>query len=1052
MPVGNIDSGILFAKTESLTTIGINFQKNQFNVFCICNLFVIVLSTYSYYVIGRFKEELKMLGNNQLSHEEHQLIMAMSEMFQELNQENLPDFQRVATQRVGGRRISNHRANTFIKPDTVNKIKEITIKVLNVLGLFIASVFSLGIFTLIPCYLQFKKIQRLEDSIDGESQGISYKWSQPIYQKNDSDPKNIQSSLQSTKLGQSEKIKEIRAELNGVDDMNELLIQAKVWANADIIDRNLGFGDQDVDSILTNRWVVYLLVKHAGLEYACDQVTAFLSVNSYLKVGRSEACQIKKTDNNAVHHCLLHKDDWTPNDLEEFPNGIDPISLKYLLFHLESNPEAMKHFETLLMIDSEDERCVVANKWLEKSGVEAKKVKAAVFLVDEISRVLEGRYSKVFTPREMSEKVNSTDRIVEDQKYSKTEGVSVITVDKVKSIAIDILKWVGVALASALSFGLVPFGLYIYQHYKIKGLENGTVLPSKTGVKCTYRKPKYKKKEEDRVAQPINKKSLNQLLKLNQVEEDIDTIESLEPLIEGAFIDAFDTLTLSSRGGLHGVVFSKNSKINDLQKVYENWTETYINNKNALYNWIVYQLIPLGSVREDEKTKEHRLHFSEKLSVGFSHSCSIPSRDKKSLADFFLDLNEWTVKGKTERSGIDPISVFWILNQIKESPSAQEALESLLLSALIPDEEQSLKNAKLFISENSEEAKLVKIAYELIGDIGRSFGAIYKNPFYLLWEDLANDDKVSSPLLLKESGGVDVSELGNYVDWIPNLAASPDYPQYPIAQTKSILTPLWKDIHKYRIKDNIKGVADIPRNEEEALKLLSKQYYWIHVNVNDHHDEEGAGCILSALCIYLYQATDAINNINPQNMRDAFSDYLIVLMNGMDNKPTAIEKEKFNYFKREIEQCTKEGDSRPGWTVQEYASWLLTGQSPPYKKIRGHFDMGQLEIDLFCNVFRIGVQVFRGGEPYRLEKGMMLPVRGYGPKTHEQVILFNATGETGEGFSFYALMPKMRSPITTGGVDKRDPPDVVNALSHNRGFWGTNHRKEWGQNIEVHPV
>ncbi|MEM1283477.1 MAG: hypothetical protein AAGG81_07975, partial [Chlamydiota bacterium] len=491
-----------------------------------------------------------------------------------------------------------------------------------------------------------------------------------------------------------------------------------------------------------------------------------------------------------------------------------------------------------------------------------------------------------------------------------------------------------------------------------------------------------------------------------------------------------------------GVVFTRSSKINEMEQVAETWVETYLNNKNTLYNWIAYKLIPMASVRLDEKTKEYRLFFNDKLSVGFSDSCSIPFRDQNRVVDFFLNEDGWSVSGKTERSGIDPVGVYWTIQKLVKYPAAKEALETLLLGDLIPDEHPALSNAKQFVGENGEEASLVMSAYELISDIGRSFGTIYKNPFYQLWDELASSKEAPVPLLKEKAEG-NINQLGRYVDWVPSLSASPDFPVEPLTKVQSVLTPIWKDIHKYRIDKSIKGVDNIPFDRSEALDLLSQQYYWIHINVDDPFDEDGAGCILSALCVYIYQASEKLENINSKDMRDLFSDYLVTLLNTIENKPSEIDRQVYDYFNTEVKKCTKGDGINDGWSLEEYAEWLRNGKSPEGKQIYGHFDMGQLEIDLFCRVFRIGVQVFRGGEPYRLEKGLMLPIRSYGPRTREQVILFNETGVSSDGFSFYALMPKLRSPISYGS--QRDSSEIKSALKHNRDFWERNHEKDWGQ-------
>lgn len=979
-----------------------------------------------------------MFGGRQIDVDEEQLIRSMELWVQERNQYASRQVHPEGN-RSHGRR---YQSNVSSEEGIVDKIKAIGLKVLSVIGLLAASVFSLGLVTLIPCYFQYKKIKCLEQKLSGESAGINYKWSKVLYQRKRSDPREFKCTLDS--------ISEYRG-LNSIDEMEDLLKAVK-GRSVDEVSKQFSRASTFPSlEALSHRWLVYTLVKHAGLEYACDQVTASLILNSELKVGRSEVCEIQKQDDDVVYNRFVHTDGWSPKDLKKLPNGVDPISLKYLLFRIESNPIAQKHFETLLLSEGFDEgnpRFVEAKNWLKNKGELATYVKDAAFLVDEISRSLEDRYPKTLPPRKASESKNAKELGVDFEQYLQSKDFSGDWLDKIRATAFEALKWIGIVFASALSLGLLPFGAYIYQHYRIRGLQNGSVTPKHKGAKSQYQSPKYKKKDQDPVGRPIDKKGLSEFLRSSESNSSIENISSLEPLVEGAFVYAYKDLLEFNKLKKLGVIFNRSPKINDMQRIADNWVETYVNNKNALYNWIVYQLIPKGTVRRDDKTKDYRLFFNNNLSVGFSHSCSIPFRDQNRVVDFFLNEDEWSVNGKTERSGIDPTAVYWLLQKIDNYPAAREALETLLLSALIPNDHESLRQAKQLIGENGEEAILVKCAYELISDIGRSFGSIYKNTFYMMWDELSNEKSDELPLL-KEGGGVDINELGKFVEWIPALSASPEFPVYPLVQAQSVLTPIWKDIHKYRIERSVKSVDMVPVDESQALDLLSQQYYWIHVNVDDDSDADGAGCILSALCIYLYQATDDLQNMNPGGMREAFSDYLITLLNAMENKPTAIDRETYEYFRAEVEQCTKGNGYNQGWTVREYANWLLTGISPGGKKNRGHFDMGQLEIDLFCKVFRIGVQVFRGGEPYRLENGLMLPVRSYGPRTREQVILFNATGRTSEGFSFYALMPRLRSPVTFGDSDLIDPPDVQNALRHNRAFWGANHGKEWGQEIEV---
>ncbi|MEC7840430.1 MAG: OTU domain-containing protein [Chlamydiota bacterium] len=917
----------------------------------------------------------------------------------------------------------------------VKNVASVCVGIFTYLSLIFVNLATIGLFTLVGCFFQSRKITALKNKNVQSKSTLRYQWVKNLYPVvREPESQNASYADPNARTVMEDKV-----------SMNELISEGFDWAFEDILKNQpdallntsskiYANGSDNVDYTYKNNmnavynWMVYKLIKNAGVEVACDQKTAFVRFNNYLKVGASKALHVKDDTTQKSHVFFMHDDEWSPNK-EKFPHGIDPLSVKYLLDDLSET----KQLETLLLqglIPDDNARLVQALNYLEGDEITHKKVRDAFLLIEEMGRAIGDRYHSILMAR-WQVKANNASLSPTSPKTIKTPKREVIdlrdkkkntlTWRKVKRIALGVIYTVGAFVINLLTFGTLTLAYSIYMNKSIKALSLSSFNDSYP-EDSFFRAPKYTKKSEDPNFIQGNLSSIEKIVTDFDASASFTEIDSMDTLIQAIFSESVRELLAKADVNENNLVFNRSRKIQEQHQILGNWVDTYSENKKAVYQWMVYQLIKRASLRETEE-EVYRLYFNENLSVGNSRPCEIPDEGTDQKIAFFLNNDAWTPRDETLRNGVEPVSVKWVLERIKDSPLAVQVLEGLLLSALIPQEEEIFSTINMFTAHNSEESKLVMLAYEMVSDLAVSIGYNFRDTLFLEWDDFA-EDETADPIL-KEDGGIPFENLYKEIPWTLSDAALVYFPVDEFVKTQTLLTPIWESIHAYRINQNVSKIETLPRSDESAcLRTLSQQYYWIHYNVDD------SGCLFSALAVQLFQAANRRSDIDAQSIKNCMASLLEnLLYHAKDDNFPKLDKQLLNSI---IEE-------QPAWNVEDYIQWLRTGLSPEAKAVRGHFNMGDLELNIFCRTFGIGVHVFCGGDTYRLENGLMMPNKCFGPNTKEKFILFNKPG-----FSFYALSPRLRE-----AREEIDSESIKSALQHNRKFWRKNHQKDWNERITM---
>jgi hypothetical protein len=967
-------------------------------------------------------------------------------IFEDYLQQELPE----PTRRRPRRFILNHKA-----------VKTLT-KILSILSTFIFAVVTLGTFTLVGSFFQKRKMMKMEPN--SPSSKKQYQWVKPLIKKNANDPDTIEGEYLKTEIvrdAQGRMVLERRAPkkvattkeaavLFDKKNMSDLIKGLFDWAFDDIKKKaksrlaydeltstfREGSAANAPNCSLDNvkealyHWMIFFLAKNGGLETSCDKSSRWLVINQSLKIAPSEACHVLTEDGLSTKTFFLNEDEWSPSPEAGVNEGIDPISLKWIIGRLSDDHAVLKHLETLLLeplISDNDQNLKKAKQFLQRDGKKSQLVKYALALVHDMSKVLRTNFSKTIEEcwrgKEIGNRTKTRSTSKKIVKYPSfttpiTWNKETRRLQRVQQIAIKIVAVVGYALGNLLTLGMLSFAVTIYQHEKLNSLK-ATKEKNDDPLNITkmWIKSQYEKKVEDPDEIPVNEDRLGEVIAPKEA-NDVDTMGGL---ITASFDHTFKSLLEMSSKKVWNVHFNSSSKIfNETIQVEGGYGYRYQDNMNSVYNLMVFNLLEAGGLIQE--AGDHRVKFNDHLSVGYSKPCRVQNRENNSQVTFFLNNDAWTPLQNDNveaLNGVDPIGAKWIIEKLKNNTTALNHLKVLLLNGLIPDASDYLTQAKYFIVDD-ERGHLVKTAYELISTMALVVAKKYSPIIQERWDALTNDDTPEDPL--QKEGVFVLNPNGNEEEWMPPSYLPNDFLVEEIIKTKTLITPIWKEIDQVKLADD--EIEDrenkiLPLDISHALEFLSRQYYWIHAGIQTH------GCLLSALTTHLYQGSEeGNNNFDPSTIKNAMAEYLIQQPEG---------------FEAEISQSTA-FRNRQGWTVDEYYNWLITGGSPPGKKARTNQDMGDLEMELFSKTFDIQLAVFELGKPYLLLDGLMVPNRTFGPNTKEKFILLNKPG-----FTFYALMPRCRD------SKEGDREEIKESLKHVHDFWGENNRTEYGSRIYARP-
>lgn len=886
------------------------------------------------------------------------------------------------------------------------KILRIALQIVGIISIVFINVATLGFFTVFGAALQRIKIHNIQKNkfLNTLNKDQFHQWIPPLSNCR----KNVPISNEFSK------------KMDGFHEMGELISASLEWAFNDIqqskpiafLNKSKSILKQSKGKYLYHSnmnavhcWMVYLMIKNAGLEYACDQTTLFVKLNNTLKVSSSKTCQVKYK--NKIRVFYPHKDEWTPPN-ESFYFGVDPVSVKLILEELKFNQGAINQLELLLLqglISDSNQDLNSIKKNINADIQNNIHVKNAYVLIHEIASVLEEKYHseliakwEKLTDNQLENPAPAKKIYLPERKFEQELNLFFLKQmrlrDKIIAISTKIFVSIGIIFFNIITLGSITFICCVYQNKEINILRE-KLLKNQKSINSIFIKEKYDKSKSDLKYIRGDSKGLKALYKNIKVHDYTNTDQEMDALMQEAFKNSFNELLELSKKTKYDLVFNKSSKILHQHQVLEHWVDVYADNKNAVYLWMIYKLILQAALKK--KNDDYALIFSKNLSVCNSRPCHIPKDEEHNDEFFFLNQDSWTPKNNISLYGVEPVSIKWLLEKIKKNSSELELLEILLLKALIPENSKILKSAICQSNNSWHDLKHVFLAYELIENLAIVVSDNFKNSFFNMWDELTED--CSEEPLSKLADSASIKLTGQEKKWeIPSIIIRENL-YSAILKTQKLISPIWDDIHKYRINKNIRKIRNLPLEFREALKYLSSQYYWNHDDINQ------VGCLFSSLTIHLLQSKGSISAMNPQDITATLAEYLNDLLRKKANSTlTENEKENYCFFEIEIPQATKQQlHQYSGWTIQEYIHWLRTSESPIGKGNRNHYDMGDLEIELFVKVFNIGIQVFISGQEYRLDNGLMMPLKVFGPNTKEKFILYNSPG-----FSFLPLMPKLK--------------------------------------------
>lgn len=140
-------------------------------------------------------------------------------------------------------------------------------------------------------------------------------------------------------------------------------------------------------------YMVYDLISQAGLEHdACEGHVLNLN-NALLQIGYSDPFNVlsrkKPSDPLEARTFYKHLDAWTPKEIDNFPTGIDPISVKWILERL--NPEAKEHLKYLILdalIPNTNEKLALAKIYSSSRSENGNLVRIAHLLIKDMAKAI----------------------------------------------------------------------------------------------------------------------------------------------------------------------------------------------------------------------------------------------------------------------------------------------------------------------------------------------------------------------------------------------------------------------------------------------------------------------------------------------------------------------------------------------------------------------------------------------------------------------------------------------------------------------------------------
>jgi len=735
------------------------------------------------------------------------------------------------------------------------KARKIALKVLNYVGLIIANVLTFGTLSLVCSILKYKKIKKLEAQLPSNKPSrvpgdtLPYRWVEPIYQKGAHDKDSIEGEFRNLTQARvpASKVAEI---LHGKGTIEALIEETFDWAA-----ENLGINEtvNTAHKEALHHWMIYLLVQNAGLGVACDQVTRSVVFNESLSCGPSEACHVFGDDGKIKHTFYRNIDEWTPKADSQVIEGVDPVSLKWVLEKIKGNPVALGHLRALLLQvihPANDLNVEAAHRFISNKTEASRLVHTAYILIHNLSKVMEENFSKPLQSKwdACSANIAVQAEIHPTKGVPKPDWVADATSPinrtslhkKVHKLALTILAIIGIAIVNVLTLGFLTAGSYVYQVSRQKKLEKqirrlGPLVaePNNT-ASDVWVKPLYNKTDQDPSSIQIQDVNMAAML-----QGDYKELNNMSDLLERTFSHGFNDLIKKSNRGVYGIRFNKSKKI------YKEYVQQQgINvlkhqaNQQALYGWMVYQLLSNAGLDTDGGTP--RVRFSDHLAVRYSAPCDLRTKDGRSTETFFLHEDEWTPERDRElRRGVDPVSVKWILHKFRDNVEARQVLEILILGALVPDDNVALNNVRAYFTANPKEAELIKTAYKLIADMALSVGTKFQVEFYEKWKELATDDEVD-PFLKDNALNVDTMEPL----WVSHPVLQQENHvnfQEEVLKTKTLLEPVYKNIHDLRDpRNNVYTPKELSSDIFLAVNFLSKQYYCLHAGSfgyeKEHYD------------------------------------------------------------------------------------------------------------------------------------------------------------------------------------------------------------------------
>jgi hypothetical protein len=494
----------------------------------------------------------------------------------------------------------------------------------------------------------------------------------------------------------------------------------------------------------------------------------------------------------------------------------------------------------------------------------------------------------------------------------------------------------------------------------------------------------YDKKEGDKIG-------------ARQVDKDffalIENKNCAAEIVIASFDACFDLLLNDER-----VVLNKSSLIY-LASEYEN-------NKRAIYSFLAHHLIRLGEVVEE--VGEFTLSLNKTVRLGYSKPTRILTKQlefgkrepTEVLKIVYEYVDDFTVMDQNLPFGIDPISIKWLLNDLKEE--SQSILFTLLMAPLIPNDSLELMKANELMKVKSDEVTKIQMALGLLLDFSYALEKKFHNVLIPHWKNKANDASESIQPLKKAYLAEDGSSIVPFNKWEINTEYLSPELALAIGSAKAKQKLIFEEFSKEEVAFPLTTAYSAKLHTKDDVIGITHQYYKYHSVIEPH------GCLFTALLALIVADKSKLNVKNVKELKIAICKCL--------NKEEIRRK-----YKKEIK-------STHGVTVEQYQRWMMTGFSDTKKNIH-NLEMGDLELKLVAEILNVRFGVFREGAPTKLDSnGLMIPgdeTSYYGPHTKEVLMLYNED----KPWSYCALWPKFKG--------KAENPEVNQAHLYLKNYWET---------------